>query len=104
MTENTPKVSIVIPVYNREQYVGIAIRSVLDQTYRNLELIVVDDGSTDATLAIAEQFAVEDDRVRLLALNVDRTDETERGAAHALNTRGKLTPTIGFIGWQSSAW
>lgn len=76
--ENTPRVSIVIPVYNREQYVGIAIRSVLDQTYRDLELIVVDDGSTDGTLAIAKQFALEDDRVRVLS------NETNRGAAYAL--------------------
>lgn len=84
-----PKVSIVIPAYNREQYLGIAVRSVLDQTYRDLELIVVDDGSTDGTLAIAQQFAQEDDRVRVL------TDKTNRGAAYALKTgfeaaRGEL--------------
>jgi len=75
-----PKVSIIIPAYNREQYVGIAIKSVLDQTYRDLECIIVDDGSTDGTLAIAEQFALEDDRVRVL------TDKTNRGAAYALKT------------------
>ena len=88
--ENMPRVSIVIPAYNRKQYVGIAIRSVLDQTYRDLELVVVDDGSTDGTLAIAEQFATEDDRVRLLALKVDRNEETERGAAHALKAGYEL--------------
>lgn len=76
----TPKVSIVVPAYNREQYVGIAIKSVLDQTYTDLELIIVDDGSTDATLEIAEQFAREDDRVRVLS------DKTNRGAAYALKT------------------
>lgn len=75
-----PKVSIVIPAYNREQYVGIAIKSVLDQTYRDLELIIVDDGSTDATLAISQQFAREDDRVRVLS------DKINRGAAYALKT------------------
>lgn len=76
----SPKVSIIIPAYNREQYVGLAIKSVLDQTYTDLELIIVDDGSTDATLEIAEQFAREDDRVRVL------TDKTNRGAAYALKT------------------
>lgn len=90
MRQNKPKVSIIIPVYNREQYVGIAIKSVLDQTYRDIELIIVDDGSTDGTLAITEQFAVEDDRVRLLALKVERTEETERGAAHALKAGYEL--------------
>ncbi len=75
-----PKVSIVIPAYNREKYVGIAIKSVLDQTYRDLELIIVDDGSTDGTLEIAQQFAREDYRVRVLS------DKKNRGAAYALKT------------------
>lgn len=75
-----PKVSIVIPAYNREQYLGMAVRSVLDQTYSDLELIIVDDGSTDGTLDIAQQFALEDDRVRVL------TDSVNRGAAWALKT------------------
>lgn len=104
MREDTPEVSIVIPVYNREQYVGMAIKSVLDQTYRDLELIIVNDGSTDGTLAIAEQFAVEDDRVRLLTLKVDRTEETERGAAHALKAgyelaRGKYIGQVDSDDW-----
>ncbi|MEG4406421.1 glycosyltransferase [Microcoleus sp. MON2_D5] len=73
-----PKVSIAIPVYNREKYLGIAVRSVLDQTFTDLELIIVDDGSTDGSLAIAEQFALEDDRVRVLSNPINK------GAAHAL--------------------
>jgi glycosyltransferase involved in cell wall biosynthesis len=85
-----PRVSIIIPVYNRERYLGFAVRSVLDQSFTDFELIIVDDSSTDGTLAIAEQFAVEDDRVRLLILKVDRTDETERGAAHALKAGYEL--------------
>ncbi len=76
----TPKVSIVIPAYNRERYIGMAVRSVLDQTYRDLECIIIDDGSTDATLEIAEQFAREDDRVLVLS------DPVNRGAAWALKT------------------
>lgn len=88
-----PKVSIVIPAYNREQYLGMAVRSVLDQTYRDLELIIVDDGSTDGTLAIAEQFAREDDRVRVLS------DKINRGAAWALKkgfeaARGKYVGQV----------
>lgn len=49
-------VSVVIPVYNNELHVGEAIRSVLDQTYRNLEVVAVNDGSADGSLAILKGF------------------------------------------------
>ena len=51
-----PKVSIIIPVYNGEKYVEKAIRSALKQTYKNIEVIVVNDGSTDSTEEIVKQF------------------------------------------------
>src|SRR3989442_14959767 len=57
MVEGTPpSVSVVIPVYNGERYLVDAIQSVLDQTYQNFEVIVVDDGSTDGSAAVAKRF------------------------------------------------
>ena len=55
--KETPLVSVIIPVYNYERYLGEAIESVLNQTYRNLEVIVVDDGSTDRSSEVAKSFA-----------------------------------------------
>ncbi|WP_034045565.1 glycosyltransferase family 2 protein [Wocania ichthyoenteri] len=53
---NPPLVSVIIPTYNRVNIVGNAIKSILDQTYKNIEIIVVDDGSTDNTKALIDSF------------------------------------------------
>ena len=50
------KISVILPVYNSEKYISESINSVLKQTYRNFELIVIDDGSTDNTIYECEQF------------------------------------------------
>jgi len=51
-----PTVSVIIPAYNQGRYLGGAIESALSQTYRNYEILVIDDGSTDDTCAVADQF------------------------------------------------
>ena len=66
--EYRDKVSIIMPVYNRERYLEQAISSVLNQSYSNFELIIVDDGSTDNSLNIAGEFAKQDKRVTVIAL------------------------------------
>lgn len=60
------KVSIILPVYNGEQHVSKAIESVLRQTYSNLELIIVNDCSTDKTAEIVSRYAEQDSRVRII--------------------------------------
>jgi glycosyltransferase involved in cell wall biosynthesis len=72
----TPLISVVIPAYNGEQFLSQSIGSVLAQTYRNLELIVVDDGSTDGSVKILENYGA---RIRLLR-------QKNRGAGAARNT------------------
>ena len=61
-----PLVTVIIPVYNGAEFLGAAIESAQTQTYRNLEIILVDDGSTDRSLQIAKEYAANDDRVRVL--------------------------------------
>src|SRR5438046_10664249 len=60
-----PLVSILTPVYNGEAYLRECIESVLRQTYRNWEYIIVNNRSEDATLAIAEEYARRDPRIRI---------------------------------------
>jgi hypothetical protein len=61
-----PSLSVILPVKNLERFLAPAIESVLLQTFRDFELLVCDDGSTDGSVAIAEAFAAKDSRVRVL--------------------------------------
>lgn len=58
-----PLVSVIIPVYNAARYVELAVRSIMEQTYRNLEILICDDCSTDASLEIIRGLAQEDSRI-----------------------------------------
>ncbi len=60
---NNPKISVIIPVYNVEQYLRECLDSVVNQTFRDLEIICVNDGSTDGSLAILEEYAAKDSRI-----------------------------------------
>jgi glycosyltransferase involved in cell wall biosynthesis len=73
-----PLVTILLPVYNGEPYLEAALDSALSQTYRNLEVIVVDDGSVDRTRELVKARAAKDPRVRLIA-------QQNRGVAAARN-------------------
>ena len=61
-----PSVSIIIPIYNSEQYIRKCINSVLSQTYTDFELILVDDGSTDNSPKIIDEYSVADNRIRVI--------------------------------------
>ena len=59
-------ISIIIPVYNVEKYLERCIESVISQTYKNLEIILVDDGSTDSSGKLCDEFAQKDDRIKVI--------------------------------------
>lgn len=59
------KISIIVPVYNVENYIHKCIRSILEQTYHNFELILIDDGSKDSSGRICDQYALEDKRIKV---------------------------------------
>lgn len=66
MFNEYPLISIGIPFYNAEKYLKFAIQSVIAQSYQNWELILVDDGSSDNSLEIAQDFALKDARIRVI--------------------------------------
>ncbi len=60
----TPKISIIMPMYNSEKYIGLAIQSLLNQTFKDFEAILIDDCSTDNTLKVAKKF--KDERIKII--------------------------------------
>lgn len=66
MSENNPLVSVIVPIYKIERYLGICIESILNQTYQNLEVILVDDGSPDKCPEICDLYAQKDSRIRVI--------------------------------------
>ena len=58
MSEREPKISIIVPVYKVEAYLRKCLDSIVNQTYRNLQIILVDDGSTDNCGKICDEYAV----------------------------------------------
>ena len=85
---DTPLVSVLMTSYNREKYIGDAIESVLASTYRNLELIVVDDRSKDSTVQIARSYAEKDNRVHVYINEHNLGDYPNRNQA-AAHAKGK---------------
>ena len=86
------KFSVIIPTYNRANLISKAIKSVLYQTYKNWELIVIDDGSTDNTKDIVEEFQKEDNRIIYL-----KQKNKERSAARNNGIRNSKGDFICFL-------
>ena len=75
-----PSISVIMPAYNVERYIGDAIESILHQSFQDFELIIIDDDSQDATVDIIRSFAQSDRRI------IPIVHAQNRGAATALNT------------------
>ena len=79
---NKPLVSVVMPVYNRETFLAEAIQSILAQTYTNFEFIIVDDGSTDRSIEVIQNYR--DPRIRLIQLPKNQGISAARNAGNKL--------------------
>ncbi len=73
-----PLISVIVPVYNVEDYIEACLDSLLSQTYQNAEFILVDDASTDGSLSICQSYAARDGRVRIFSLPENRGPSAAR--------------------------
>jgi glycosyltransferase involved in cell wall biosynthesis len=87
----SPAISVVLPVHNRADVLGRAIQSVLDQQLTDFELVVVDDGSTDESVAVAQSF--DDERIQLIKLGQNRGGNVARNTG----VRAAKAPLIAFL-------
>ena len=82
------KVSIIVPMYNAEKFIGKAIETVLSQTYENWEMLIMNDVSTDNSLAVVNEFAKKDDRIKVV--NTEKNMGVVKGRNHLIDlARGK---------------
>lgn len=88
----TPLITIIVPVYNIQEYLPRCVHSIMAQTYRRLEIILVDDGSTDGTGELCDELAKEDDRIR-----VYHKENGGTSSARNLALKYALGEYIGFL-------
>jgi len=86
---NNPKVSIIIPIYNVEEYLPNCIESAIGQIYRDIEILLIDDGSTDGSGRICEEYAKQDSRINVV--------HKENGGLSATRNLGVETATGEFV-------
>ena len=92
MAKNSPLVSVVVPIYNAEKYLSRCLDSIVAQTYKNIEIILVDDGSTDSSHQIAKSYTAKDTRIRLV-----RQKNAKQSAARNHGMRLATGEYISFI-------
>lgn len=89
-----PRVSIVLPTYNGERYIRASIESILNQTYKDWELIIVNDASIDSTIDIVNEYVQRDSRIRVI------TNSTNKKLPESLNI-GFESTSGEYLTWTS---
>lgn len=88
-----PKVSIIVPIYNAQEYLKRCVDSILSQDYRDFELLLMDDGSKDASGEICDAYAQQDGRVRVIHKENSGVSDTRNQALEL--ARGNVSSVFG---------
>ena len=87
-------ISVIVPVYNVEQYLDRCVCSILNQTYQNLEIILVDDGATDSSGRMCDEYAKRDERIKVV--------HKQNGGLSDARNAGLAAATGEYIGYVDS--
>lgn len=90
--KNRPKISVIIPVYNAGEFLPVCLDSVLNQSYVNLEVLLIDDGSTDGSGAVCDGFAARDSRIRVF-----HQENRGQSAARNLGLEAMTGELVAFV-------
>ena len=97
----SPKVSVVVPIYNVEKYLRQCLDSIVNQTLKDIEIICVDDGSTDSSPQIIQEYMDKDSRVKVeVGLAKGKKLYDKRDAAAAKDARREIDRTIKEKNWK----
>lgn len=102
MIEYLPKISVIIPIYNVERYLRCGLDSVLQQTYTNYEVILVNDGSTDSSRVICEEYIKKDPRFSLI--DQENTGPSEARNAGIRMCKGEYVTFMDSDDWVEAGW
>lgn len=92
--QTTPLISVIVPIYNVESHLRKCVDSILAQTYKHLEIILVDDGSPDGCSAICDKYTTEDERIRVI--------HKENGGVSSARNAGMAVAAGEYIGFADS--
>lgn len=95
---NEEMISIIVPCYNASKYIGRCLNSLINQTYTNIEIICIDDKSTDSSLETCKVFAKKDSRIRLIKMEQNRGLSATRNLG-VCETRGKYAAFVDADDW-----
>ena len=86
-----PKISVIVPIYNAEKYLERCVKSLIAQTFHDIEILLIDDGSTDASSILCARLKKEDSRIRIL--------HKPNGGLSSARNAGLLAASGAFIGF-----
>ena len=94
MTKKDPKISVIVPVYKVKQYLEKCVNSITNQTYKNLEIILIDDGSPDGSPALCDKLSKTDNRIKVI--------HKENGGVSSARNTGLANATGDYIAFVDS--